>query len=182
MTEEEGGGLLRQVLREAGLVREWHGIGLRFGANTRLPYDASSEPGVVLAGNDIFFIDIGPVWQDCEADGADTFVTGDDPEMHRIAGDAKGVFEAVRAHWLAERLTGQGIYRAAAEESGARGWLLDPILTGHRVSDFPHAAQFDGALADMTFVPSPGLWILEIQLRHPTRPFGAFYEDLLTDT
>jgi len=23
------------------------------------------------------------------------------------------------------------------------------------------------------------LWILEIQIAHPTKPFGAFYEDLL---
>jgi len=28
--------------------------------------------------------------------------------------------------------------------------------------------------------PSSGLWILEIQIAHPSEPFGAFYEDLLT--
>ena len=27
--------------------------------------------------------------------------------------------------------------------------------------------------------PADGLWILEIQIAHPTRPIGAFYEDLL---
>jgi len=27
-------------------------------------------------------------------------------------------------------------------------------------------------------IPS-GLWILEIQIAHPSEPFGAFYEDLL---
>ncbi len=182
MTEEDGVAVLRRVLREQGLVQEWHGASLRIGANTRLAYDVSSKPGVALGENDIFFIDIGPVWRDCEADGCDTFVIGHDPEMHRIASDARDVFETVRSRWLAERLTGQGMYRIVAEESQARGWLLDPLLTGHRVSDFPHAAHHDGALADVAFVPSPNLWILEIQLRHPTRPFGAFYEDLLTDT
>jgi len=30
-------------------------------------------------------------------------------------------------------------------------------------------------------VPASGLWVLEIQLRHPTRPFGAFFEDLLLE-
>jgi hypothetical protein len=49
------------------------------------------------------------------------------------------------------------------------------------ISEFPHKAHYDGALIEQNFVPSPDLWILEIQLRHPTRPFGAFYEDLLTD-
>ncbi len=182
MTEEDGVAVLRRVLREDGLLQEWHGANLRFGANTRLAYDARSEPGVVLGENDIFFIDIGPVWRDCEADGCDTFVIGNDPEMHRIAADARAVFETLRSRWLMDGLTGEGIYRAAAEESKSRGWLLDPLLTGHRVSDFPHAAHHDGALADAAFVPSPNLWILEIQLRHPARPFGAFYEDLLTDT
>jgi hypothetical protein len=54
-------------------------------------------------------------------------------------------------------------------------------MSGHRLSEFPHAAHHKGALADAPFTPSPGLWMLEIQLRHPTRPFGAFYEDLLLD-
>ena len=64
-------------------------------------------------------------------------------------------------------------------EAADRGWLLNLEMTGHRVSEFPHKAHYDGALIDQRFAPSPGLWILEIQLRHPTRPFGAFYEDLL---
>jgi hypothetical protein len=28
-------------------------------------------------------------------------------------------------------------------------------------------------------VPALRRWMLEIQIAHPTRPFGAFYEDLL---
>ena len=31
----------------------------------------------------------------------------------------------------------------------------------------------------MGFRPSSGLWVLEIQIRHPSREFGAFFEDLL---
>ncbi len=182
MTEADGVAVLHAVLRENGLTQAWHDVNLRFGLNTRLSFDAPSDPGVVLGEDDIFFVDISPVWRGCEADGADTFVTGSDPEMRRIARDARAVFDAVRCRWQREGLTGEAMYRAAALESEARGWVLDPALSGHRVSDFPHSAQFDGALADMRFVPSPDLWILEIQLRHRSRPFGAFYEDLLTDT
>jgi len=29
--------------------------------------------------------------------------------------------------------------------------------------------------------PSSGLWVLEIQIRHPTLPISAFYEDLMLD-
>ncbi|WP_267131055.1 hypothetical protein [Burkholderia cepacia] len=36
-----------------------------------------------------------------------------------------------------------------------------------------------GNLGDFDAAPAAGLWTLEIQIAHPTRPFGAFYEDLL---
>ena len=49
----------------------------------------------------------------------------------------------------------------------------------HRVSDFPHKVHYKGNLGDQDFTPAPNLWILEIQLRHPTENWGAFYEDLL---
>jgi len=182
LTEEQGVEVVRQVLRDEGMLRGWHGINLRFGINTLLTYSGKSTPGVVLGDDDIYFIDIGPVWRQWEGDGGDTFTTGGDPEMNRIARDVKAVFEATQAHWRRDRLTGEALYRVAVAESEARGWALNREMSGHRISEFPHAAHYDGALIDQSFVPSPDLWILEIQLRHPTRPFGAFYEDLLTDT
>ena len=54
-------------------------------------------------------------------------------------------------------------------------------LSGHRLSDFPHSAHYDGSLADVDFRPNPNLWVLEIAIAHPERTFGAFYEDLLLD-
>jgi len=32
---------------------------------------------------------------------------------------------------------------------------------------------------DFEHCPNAGLWILEIQIAHPSKPYGAFYEDLL---
>ena len=69
---------------------------LRFGVNTLNAYRVKSNPGVVLGEDDIYFIDIGPVWRDWEGDGGDTFATGGDPECNRIARDVKAVFEAVQ--------------------------------------------------------------------------------------
>ncbi len=54
-------------------------------------------------------------------------------------------------------------------------------LSGHRLSDFPHSAHYDGPLADVDFRPNPNLWVLEIAIIHPDRRFGAFYEDLLLE-
>jgi Xaa-Pro aminopeptidase len=181
MTEEEGVALTRRVLSEAGMARGWHGINVRFGVNTLNAFHVKSKPGVVLGKDDVYFIDIGPIWRDWEGDGGDTFATGSDPEFNRIAHDVKAVFAAVQARWKQDRLTGEALYRVAVEESERRGWLLNLDMSGHRLSEFPHAAHHKGALADAPFTPSPGLWMLEIQLRHPTRPFGAFYEDLLLD-
>jgi hypothetical protein len=54
-------------------------------------------------------------------------------------------------------------------------------LSGHRLSDFPHAAIYDGPMAEVGFTPSPLLWVLEIHIRNHERTFGAFYEDMLLD-
>jgi hypothetical protein len=62
------------------------------------------------------------------------------------------------------------------------GWTLNWKVKGHRVSDFPHAIYKAGALGDFEGAPATGLWILEIQIAHPDRPIGAFYEDLLIRT
>ena len=59
------------------------------------------------------------------------------------------------------------------------GWRLNVEIRGHRVSDFPHAIYKAGDLGDFEDVPQVGLWILEIQIAHPSKPYGAFYEDLL---
>jgi hypothetical protein len=182
MTEEAGLELAYQVLSEADMRRGWHGVYVRFGANTLMNFgEVSPAPGVVLGENDIFFIDIGPVWQKWEGDGGDTFVVGDDPVMHAARRDVRLLFDRVHARWKAERLTGMALYDYAAAEAEAMGWVLNLKMDGHRLADFPHAAIHKGGLAEAPYAPTTGLWVLEIQIRHPTRPISAFYEDLLLD-
>src|SRR6185312_2039442 len=67
----------------------------------------------------------------------------------------------------------------AAQRAAAMGWRFNQAIKGHRVSDFPHAIHHGGDLGDLDRVPASGLWILEIQLAHPSEPCGAFHEDLL---
>ncbi|MEG0243946.1 MAG: hypothetical protein RR726_16045, partial [Pseudomonas sp.] len=67
-----------------------------------------------------------------------------------------------------------------AERSAlAKGWQLERNLAGHRIADFPHALFGQDKLADLDIVPSEMVWVLEIQLCHPTEPVGAFFEDIL---
>lgn len=181
MVEEDAVEMAKAMLAERRMLRGWHDVYVRFGSNTTKTFGAPSDPGVVLGETDIFFIDIGPVFEKWEGDGGDTFLTGEDAEMAKCAADARALFHTVRRLWLAEGASGQALYAFAVEAAAKLGWELNMDLSGHRLSDFPHAVIFDGPLADMSFTPSPALWVLEIHIRHPTRPFGAFFEDMLLD-
>jgi len=173
--------LANRLLAERQMRRGWHKVNLRFGVNTTLTFHSASQPRVVLGSNDIFFIDIGPVFERWEGDAGDTFVMGHDPEFVRCAADARAVFHAARRRWLADALSGRALYDLAAAEAARRGWVLNLEMNGHRISDFPHRAIFDGSLAQIDFAPAAGLWVLEIQIRHPSKPFGAFFEDILLE-
>jgi Xaa-Pro aminopeptidase len=181
MSEAEGLELTRRMLRAHGLERDWVEPCLRFGVNTLKRDGEPSEPGVILGADDLWFVDVGPLWQDHESDYAETFVVGGDPERHRLVRDVRAVFDLASRHWRATRATGVELYRFAAETAQSLGWQLDPGVAGHRVGAYPHAQYHDGSLADAAFTPSAGLWMLEIQLRRPDLPYSAFFEDLLVD-
>lgn len=181
MVEEDAVEFAKDVLAEAGMVRGWHDVYVRFGSNTTKTFGEASDPGVVLGKDDIFLIDIGPVWKNWEGDGGDTFVTGSDSEKKRCADDAKTIFHAVRQYWLKQGATGKALYDFAIEQAEQRGWKLNMDLSGHRLGDFPHAAVYEGPLADLDFQPSRLLWVLEIHIRHPSQSYGAFYEDMLLE-
>ena len=87
----------------------------------------------------------------------------------------------VRKKWEIEGATGKLLYDFATEEASKMGWELNLDLSGHRISDFPHAAVYDGPMNTLDFTPSPLLWVLEIHIRDPGMKFGAFYEDMLLD-
>lgn len=181
MLEEDAVELARDMLADAGMLRGWHDVYVRFGRNTLKTFGAPSEPGVYLGESDIFFIDIGPVWKQWEGDAGDTFVTGSDPERARCADDARAIFHEVRRHWLKAGCSGRELYRYAEDCAHRRGWRLNLDLSGHRLADFPHAAIHNGALADFDHAPSALLWVLEIHIRHPNEAYGAFFEDMLLD-
>ncbi|MEL7553601.1 M24 family metallopeptidase [Pseudomonas protegens] len=168
-----------EVLREMGMERIWHPLLIRFGANTLKTFKQRSDGDPLLQENDLFFIDLGVVWDRHEGDCGATFVVGDDAEMHACAAAAKSLFDQVHEHWQSHQVAGPELYRYAQEQARAMGWVLNLDIKGHRVSDFPHAIYRAGDLGDFAACPQVGLWILEIQIAHPTRPFGAFYEDLL---
>jgi Xaa-Pro aminopeptidase len=179
MLEEDANEIAIATLQEMGTQQGWHKPYVRFGANTIKTFGAPSNPGVRLGEDDIYFIDIGPVWDKYEGDGGDTYVTGSNPELKRCAEDVKHIFQLVAHRWKTEQCTGEALYQFAEQTAKERGWSLNQDLGGHRLGDFPHDVHYESPLAKVPFCPSPKLWVLEIQIRHPEKLFGAFYEDLL---
>lgn len=179
MCELEARELAKQMLLDMGMDRIWHQILIRFGANTLKKFNEPSEGNPTLQTNDIFFIDLGVVWDGHEGDAGATFTVGDDSEMSACAQACKTIYEEVETHWREMRCSGKALYDFAEKVAAKHGWQLNVEIRGHRVSDFPHAIYKAGDLGDFVDVSEVGLWILEIQIQHPSKPYGAFYEDLL---
>jgi Xaa-Pro aminopeptidase len=179
MTEPDAQALLKLAMARHGSEKPWHRPIIRFGSDTQKIFTPQSDPTLRLAEDDIFFLDFGPVWQGYEADVGATFTLGTDQEMAKCAGDAQRLFELVRDEWLRTQISGTALYDFAETAAQSRGWRLVRQQHGHRLGDFPHHAHFRGGLSEVDFYPASDAWVLEIHIRHPTRPFGAFYEDLL---
>jgi hypothetical protein len=179
VSEEAAHKTAEEVLAGLGTERIWHKNIVRFGEGTLDTFHAPMQPDRLLQPNDIFFVDLGAVFDGHEGDAGDTFVVGDDPDMHACAQAARDLWHEVAARWREEGLSGKALYQYAVNRAEAMGWRLNWHVKGHRVSDFPHAIYKAGALGAMETCPMTGLWILEIQIAHPTRPIGAFHEDLL---
>src|SRR5450755_3541873 len=61
-----------------GIATYWHKRIVRAGRNTLAPYD-ENPPDLIVADDDIVFLDLGPVFEQWEADFGRTFVIGTDP-------------------------------------------------------------------------------------------------------
>lgn len=179
ISEEQAKLEAAEVFRALGVERLWHPLLIRIGANTTKTYRQRSDPNVRLGANDSYFIDLGLVFEGHEGDVGDTFVIGDAPERRACAQAARTLFDEVAQAWRTQDMSGEALYAFAGERAAAMGWRLNHAIKGHRLGDFPHAVHKGGDLGTLETTPASGLWVLEIQIAHPTEPFGAFYEDLL---
>ncbi len=179
-SEKDAGDFLKESLKANDCEKIWHPPQIRFGINTLKSFGEKSDASVVLTSEDLFFLDIGPVFGGHEGDVGRTFVVGANLDHLRIAADAKKVFEATRNEWLTKKLSGRSLYDFAQNFATTLGWEIGyGGASGHRVSDFPHAVHYRGKLKTQEHCPASNRWILEIHLLDPKRRFGAFFEDLL---
>lgn len=178
MTEEEAHALYKSLCAKYGVEKNWHPPKLRFGPNTLKAFKEPSDP-YALQENDIFYVDIGPVIDGHEADYGETFTIGEDYEHKNIAHCSQKLFYEVAEFWKKNPVRGVALYEFAKKRAQEMGYHLNMGSDGHRIGDFPHHVFFKGAIIDCDENLLPNAWILEIQLDHPERKFGAFFEDIL---
>ena len=181
ISEEEAHTVAHGIFADLGMERLWHPSYIRIGRNTVKTYREPSDPGVRLGENDIYFIDLGLVFDGHEGDVGDTFTVGEAPEKAACAQAVRDLYAEIAEIWRTQGTNGRDLYNRAQDRAEAMGWRFNHAIKGHRISDFPHSVHKGGNLGDFAEKPSGGLWVLEIQIAHPTEPYGAFYEDLLSD-
>jgi Xaa-Pro aminopeptidase len=171
----------------------WHKRLVRSGPNTLFPY-AANPPDRVVQDDDILFVDLGPVFEEWEADFGRTFVLGDDPVKLRLRDCLEPVWNEVRkAYWeKADGMTGQELYAVACEAARREGWVFGGPHAGHLIGDFPHEripndkvtlyiTEGNGmAMSERNKEGERRHWILEIHLVDREREIGGFFEQLLT--
>jgi Xaa-Pro dipeptidase len=177
--------------RSFGVKKHWHKRIVRSGPNTVCIF-AENPPIREIAGDDTVFLDLGPVFDEWEADVGRTYVMGDDPEKHRLCQDLPRIFDTLKQYFDDHRdVTGAELYSYAQQRAEAAGWLFGGAIAGHIVGEFPHARipgdkdlyRISPANPDRMRDPDAlgqmKHWIIEVHLVDRARTFGGFYERLL---
>jgi len=176
--------------QEFGVQTHWHKRIVRAGPNTVSIFD-ENPPIRQIEADDIVFLDLGPVFEQWEADVGRTYVIGDDPQKHRLCADLEIVFDALCTHFAQHPdITGAALYDEAVRLAERAGWLFGGKIAGHLVGEFPHARipgdkdHYRISPANPTRLRDPDgngarkHWIIEVHLLDPERRFGGFYERL----
>jgi hypothetical protein len=187
MTEEKARELALKIFQEHGVAKHWHRPHIRFGSGTMLTFKDPLQENYQLQEGDLVSIDLGPIWPGevsesslaYEGDVGDSFVMGTNPEAQRCADAARSLFEEVKKAWLEKTLSGQEIYQMLKKRAREMGFELLESVSGHRIGDFPHHKYCKQRLAHVEFSPKSLLWVLEVQIIHPEKKWGAFFEDIL---
>jgi Xaa-Pro dipeptidase len=174
-----------------GVIKHWHKRIVRSGINT-LRVAADDPPVLEIAEDDTVFLDLGPVFDEWEADVGRTYALGADPLKHRLCADLEPIFEDIKRYFDDHAdVTGAELYAYAQRRADDAGWLWGGAIAGHLVGEFPHARipgdkdHYRISPANLTRMRDPDAaghpkyWIIEVHLVDRERTFGGFYERLL---
>jgi Xaa-Pro dipeptidase len=175
-----------------GITTYWHKRIVRAGKNTLLPY-AENPPDLMIGTDDILFLDLGPVFEQWEADFGRTFVLGSDPLKHKMKHDVGQAFAQGKQHFNeTPAITSSELFHHAKSLAKKFGWEFGGRIAGHLIGHFPHEKIADDKVTlyvhPDSHLPMRSLdengaqrhWILEIHFVDRERQIGGFYEELLT--
>lgn len=178
--------------RMYGITRYWHKRIVRAGRNTLQPYD-ENPPDLKISEDDIVFLDLGPVFEEWEADFGRTFVVGSDPLKLRLCRDIEEAFRRGKNHFQqTPDITASELYRYVQGLAEQAGWEYGGPIAGHLIGQFPHERIPDDKITlyvhpknhnRMRMPDASGQerhWILEIHFVDRAHEIGGFYEELLT--
>ena len=175
-----------------GITTYWHKRIVRAGKNTLLPY-AENPPDLMIGTDDILFLDLGPVFEQWEADFGRTFVLGSDPVKLKMKHDVGQAFaEGKRYFNETPNITSSELFHYTKSLAEKLGWEWGGRIAGHLIGYFPHEKIADDKVS-LYVHPDSHLpmrspdengaqrhWILEIHFVDREREIGGFYEELLT--
>lgn len=174
-----------------GIEKHWHKRIVRAGANTLTTYH-DNPPDRIIEADDTVYLDLGPVFEEWEADIGRTYAVNGTGEKQRLVEDLDRVFARVQMHYHASPdITGAELYAFAQQAAADAGWDFGGSIAGHIVGEFAHAWIPGDKDLKRISPENPtrmrGLdengrekhWILEVHLVDRARTFGGFYERLL---
>jgi Xaa-Pro aminopeptidase len=178
--------------KKFGISTYWHKRIVRAGSNTLAPYE-ENPPDLTLAEDDILFLDLGPVFEEWEADFGRTFVLGSDPLKLKLRDDIAKAFAQGKQYFHTHPdITADELYRYAQKMARDYGWEYGGPIAGHLIGQFPHERIPNDKISLYVHPENPmrmrGLnaegqerhWILEIHFVDRAHKIGGFYEELLT--
>jgi Xaa-Pro dipeptidase len=148
---------------------------------------------LAIAEDDVVFLDLGPVFEEWEADFGRTFVVGSDPVKQKLCTDIAKAFAEGKEYFKQHPdITAAELYRHAQDLAAKYGWEYGGPIADHLVGQFPHERipgdkitlyvhpHNPGRMRDLGPDGQPRHWILEIHFVDRARQIGGFFEQLLT--
>ena len=175
-----------------GSTTYWHKRIVRAGKNTLLPY-AENPPDLTIGEDDIVFLDLGPVFEQWEADFGRTFVLGSDPLKLKMRQDIESAFEDSKQYFKDHPgISSREFFHYVESLAAKYNWEFGGPIAGHLIGQFPHERIADDKVTLYVHPKSDLLmrsldeqgrrrhWILEIHFVDREQEIGGFYEQLLT--
>lgn len=176
---------------EFGIDRFWHKRIIRSGPNTLCPYD-DNPPDRIIESDDILFLDLGPIFEDWEADIGKTYVLGEDPIRNKLLNDTRSSWQKL-ARRMRENpnMLACDVYHSAVQMASDCGWEFGGEIAGHLVGKFPHNRlenedkslyihpENSNPLSKVIQTNKEHLWILEMHFVDRNLKIGSFFEELV---